>query len=106
MAKKIKGTYSDGMSSQMKDALLFVTDSGTFRVETEEDQSTCIVANMSTVEISSRLGNTPRSIKFTNGAQFVTLNNKGLDEYLVKHRAESPSLLYICLLYTSDAADE
>ena len=79
----------------MKDALLFVTDSGTFRVETEEDQSTCIVANMSTVEISSRLGNTPRSIKFTNGAQFVTLNNKGLDEYLVKHRAESPSLLYI-----------
>ena len=95
MAKKIKGKYSDGMSSKMKDALLFVTESGTFRVETEEDQSICIVATMSTVEISSRLGNTPRTIKFTNDAQFVTLDNKGLDEYLVKHRAKSPSLLYM-----------
>ena len=94
MAKKIKGKYADGMSSQMKDALLFISDSGSIRIETEEDESVYIIGNISTVEISSRLGNTPRTIKFTNDAQFVTLDNNGLDEYIVKHRAESPSLLY------------
>ena len=82
------------MSSQMKDALLFISDSGSIRIETEEDESVYIIGNISTVEISSRLGNTPRTIKFTNDAQFVTLDNNGLDEYIVKHRAESPSLLY------------
>ena len=78
----------------MKDALLFISDSGSISIQTEEDESVYIIGNISTVEISSRLGNTPRTIKFTNDAQFVTLDNNGLDEYIVKHRAESPSLLY------------
>ena len=82
------------MGSQTKDALLFFTDLETIRVETENDESICIVANLSTVDISSRLGNTPRTIKFTNNAQFVTSDNKGLDECLVKHRSKTASLIY------------
>ena len=94
MEKKIKGKYSDGMSSQTKDALLFFTDLETIRVETENDESICIVANLSTVDISSRLGNTPRTIKFTNNAQFVTSDNKGFDECVVKHRSKTDSLIH------------
>ena len=82
------------MSSQTKDALLFFTDRETLRVEIENDESICIVANLSTVDISSRLGNTPRTIKFTNNAQFVTSDNNGLDGYLFKHRSKTVSLIY------------
>ena len=95
MTTKIEGKYSDGKSSRMEDALLFLTDYGTIRIETVNDKTVRITENISVVEFSSRLGNTPRRLKFPNDAQFVTTDNNGVDAYLTRHRAGNSSLLHL-----------
>ena len=93
MEKKLKEVFR-WYEFPDKERISFFTDLETIRVETENGESICIIANLSNVEISSRLGNTPRTIKFTNNAQFVTSDNNGVDQYLVKHRLKSGSLIY------------
>ena len=92
MTVQIKGKYSDGKSSRIEDALLLLADDGGIRVQTLRDSTICIIANLNVVELSSRLGNVPRTIKFRDESQFVTSENDGIDAYLASHRLGIPSL--------------
>ena len=92
MTVQIEGKYSDGKSSRIEGALLLLTDDGGIRVQTSRDSTICINANFNVVELSSRLGNVPRIIKFRDGSQFVTSDNDGIDAYLAGHRLGIPSL--------------
>ncbi len=40
---------------------------------------------LSTIEVSSRVGNVPRRIAFSNGSLFETPDNAGIDQLLTKH---------------------
>ncbi len=79
---KIQGKWFDGRSSVQTDVVLKVHRSGAWQlVRTDSDE---IVIHHSDFkpEISARLGNTPRYIKFLGDDSFETLDNDGVDAVL------------------------
>ena len=92
MLTRIEGHYSDGKSSQSKDAVLLLTDAGELRVQTVFDQKIQTVVQLDQVEVSSRLANVPRSFRFPDDSQFVTPHNDLVDSYLVPHHSNSSFL--------------
>lgn len=72
----IKGIYYDGKTSEKKDALLYCKHNGLIgfaEIDTDETP-------IDSVEISSRIGNTPRYLNFPDGSQFETNDNDAIDE--------------------------
>ena len=72
----IKGTYYDGKTSEKKDVLLYCKHNGLIGFAELDVAET----PFDDVEISSRIGNTPRYINFPDGAQFETTENDAIDE--------------------------
>jgi len=72
----IKGTYYDGKTSEKKDALLYCKHNGLIGFA----EINVAEIPFDSVEISSRIGNTPRYLNFPDGSQFETNDNDAIDE--------------------------
>lgn len=73
------GKYYDGKSSEQTDVVCNVYDSGTVHVEKADDHSRIVTLPLSDLDISVRLADTPRYLKFPNGAKLETLDNDNVD---------------------------
>ncbi len=72
----IKGIYYDGRTSEKKDALLYCKHNGLIGFADIDVTET----PFNSVEISSRIGNTPRYLTFPDGSQFETSDNDAIDK--------------------------
>ena len=77
------GKYFDGKTSVQTDVICKVYDSGTVHVETADDHSRIVNLPLSDLNISTRLAETPRYLKFPDNAKLETLANDTVDQ-LVK----------------------
>lgn len=85
---QVEGSYFYADSSERQSAVLNVTETGQvsvlpFNNNTETGRS---LYPFSQLEISPRLGNTPRHISFKDGSRFETVHNDKIDELLVSFR--------------------
>jgi Zn-dependent protease with chaperone function len=111
----IEGYFLDGKTSKRVVARLqlpaHIQTSKKVRVCHLKDGSDIISLEVSELRISSRLGNTPRTLDFPDGQQFVTENNDAIDALVADlsvnsgsvwiHRLESRlSIVMVALLVT------
>lgn len=89
----VRGTFSDGKSSQLTAAsLVLEADHIVVRNDQGIELFRCIGEQ---IQISSRLGHTPRTIRFetaNDGPSFESLDNDGIDHLLLPQRAPSTLL--------------
>lgn len=78
----IAGSRYDGKSSALQPASLSVGEQGLLQLVWEGGSATFSLAS---VEVSSRLGNTPRYFSFDDGSKFETRDNDGVDDLLRHH---------------------
>lgn len=78
----IKGYYYDGKTSRKAQASLEIYDDGIAKLLVDGASKQ---AALSHLRISSRIGNTPRSIYFPDGEKFETGENEAIDAILAKH---------------------
>ncbi|GAB6041803.1 M48 family metallopeptidase [Endothiovibrio diazotrophicus] len=79
----IEGRLHDGTTSRVVPARLDFYDGG--EVVLAAEGATAVRHGRSTLEITDRLGNTPRRIRFPDGGQFETADNDAVDRAL-RHR--------------------
>ena len=93
----IEGFFYYANSSQQQAATLTVSDEGQVSVRiAEEVPESDEVILFSDLEISSRLGNTPRYLEFVNGDRFETGDNDRIDALLKQHeQARGYRLLHV-----------
>jgi Zn-dependent protease with chaperone function len=83
----IAGQFFFHKSSRQQTATLTITDDGQVEVVDANNQSLVSTTHLLTeLEISPRLGNTPRHIQFQNGDRFETLDNDGIDQLLKQNQ--------------------
>jgi len=85
VAVQIKGSFFTVGSSDRQSALLSVSEAGQVAVRQSDGPGTREYAacHFKQLDISPRLGNTPRHIGFENGCSFETPHNDEIDELLV-----------------------
>ena len=76
----IKGSYFNGETSDKKDVSLYYKEDGLVGFEELDVDE----INFNEINISSRIGNTPRYLNFSDGSQFETLDNVAIDEMVEK----------------------
>ena len=89
---KIQGKWFDGRSSVQTDVVLKVHRSGAWQLVRTDSDEIIIHHSDFKPEISARLGNTPRYIKFVEDDSFETLDNDGVDAVLVMLKRDHWSL--------------
>jgi Zn-dependent protease with chaperone function len=96
----LQGHYYDGRTSARVPAECRIYDNGAVRVERlGPEGGTLHSLPRFTVAVSPRLGRTPRSLKFPDGAAFVTSDNDRVDEAL-RGLARTPRIHLVHLLET------
>ena len=95
----IKGSFFDGNTSSRQDAVFTVNDAGQFFINSQENQSNPILysGDISQLDVSPRLGNTPRYLYIKNGAKFETNDNDAVDTFVTEY-CRSPISHYIYIL--------
>lgn len=78
----ISGELFEAKSSSHRDASLMVQSSGLLQLQWSDGQADY---PLESVEISSRLGNTPRYINLPDGRKFETRDNDAVDAMLAEH---------------------
>ena len=79
----VEGDYYDGQQSRRLNAQLHILgDRLSIRQNGRELKA---AVGLHEVEVSSRLGNTPRYLAFADGAKFETLDNEAIDTLLKQH---------------------
>lgn len=73
-------TYYDGQTAGQKDVVCRIYDSGAVHVETADDHRRIATLPLSDLDISVRLADTPRYLKFPGGAKLETLDNDTVDK--------------------------
>jgi len=94
----IKGNFFDGSTSSRRSAVFSVNDAGQFIINSLENQSDSMLycGDISQLNISPRLGNTPRYLYIKNGANFETNDNDGIDIVFKQYcRSQTPYFLHI-----------
>jgi len=76
----IKGSYFNGETSDKKDASLYYKEDGSIGL----DGINVVEVPFNLINISSRIGNTPRYLNFPDGSQFETNDNAAIDEMVRK----------------------
>lgn len=77
---RVSGHWYDGASSRQQSAHLSIDPQGCVRVEVEGQMLPA--CPLSALEISARLGNTPRALLFPDGGRFETRENERIDQWL------------------------
>ena len=75
----ITGQFFTGESSKTHDATLMFDGAKSLKVIYRDGETSDKVESLN---ISSRLGNIPRYLKFSNGGKFVTADNVAVDNLL------------------------
>lgn len=75
----LKGFWFDGQSSAQIPAQLRITELGQVQVCHQADKQILQQGRFCDLEVSSRLGNTPRYLQFADGQKFETLDNDSVD---------------------------
>ncbi len=101
----IAGNYHDGKTSRGHQAHLEVLYDKEQAVRLsfksdDDDSDSPLELTYSELKIASRLGNTPREIKFGDGRLFVTDDNDAVD-HLIKHHGKSSSDSFLHRLETN-----
>jgi Zn-dependent protease with chaperone function len=86
----IQGRWFDGKNSQSREAVLTLRGDTSVCVTDAVTQESLVVANVNDLDISSRLGNSARFVRFANGAAFETTDNAAVDA-LQKKRIDGAS---------------
>ena len=89
----IPGRFSDGNTSKLIDARLEILG-GDVMIVTVVDSALLIRQSVADVKVSSRLGNTPRTITFKDGESFETDDNDGVDSALTNWQNPANNLLH------------
>lgn len=76
---EVRGYLYDGGTSQRADGELQLFEDGTVRLATSHHDT---LVSLDELTISSRLGSTPRQIRFPDGTLFETDDNDKIDEWL------------------------
>ena len=86
---QIEGDYFSANQSQRQKALLFVTTDNRVSVKSEFN---LLLQNVDVgdIDISPRLGNTPRMLSFIDGAIFETPDNNQIDQWLNSNNVRNP----------------
>lgn len=84
---KIQAQLFDGKNSKEHQVIVEFTSDKHIKIESQS-----IDVPLEEVEISSRLGNTPRLFKFPNGIRCKSSENDAIDTFLEKHNIKSSSL--------------
>lgn len=102
---QVHGYVYEGGSSRRHDGTLQLYDDGTVRIAAADDDR---LVPLDELSISSRLGSTPRQIRFADGTLFETDDNDSVDQWLklarpgstvsLAHRFESRLRLIIPVL--------
>ncbi len=82
----IKGDYYDGKTSRKISTSLEIYDNGEVKLSHQGNRD---VVALSTLRVSSRVGNTPRSIRLPDGGKFETDDNDTVDKALARFRKQS-----------------
>jgi Zn-dependent protease with chaperone function len=80
----IKGYWMDGQTSATIEAGLIIELGGTARVVRLDNGHELARGQRNSLDISPRLGKTPRFVRFTNGGKFETHDNDGIDDRLFR----------------------
>ena len=83
---QLQGNWFDGNTSAHSTVVLRVDDQGLVSVYTEPDQSLQLQCHFNSLEVSARVGNTPRYIYFPNGEKLETTSQDVVDELLQRYR--------------------
>lgn len=86
----VQGRWFDGKSSKACEAVLTLRGDTSVCVSDAATQESLVVANVNDLDISSRLGNSARFVRFADGASFETTDNTAID-VLHKKRLDSGS---------------
>ncbi len=82
---QIKGLWFDGQRSGSEEATLSYDDSGYVKISTP---STSKQYSLNSIEVSSRLGNTPRRLRFDDDCMFETNDNDEVDSLFKQHSSK------------------
>ncbi|MCF6337425.1 MAG: M48 family metallopeptidase [Gammaproteobacteria bacterium] len=77
-ASQITGQYSDGKTSRCTETRLYLTDEGFISLEGIDKEPVAFTS----VNVSPRIGDTPRYVEFPDGAHFETPDNEGIDRII------------------------
>ncbi len=91
--RDVVGTFFNGGSSRKERVLLHCAADRLLSVLRGDGEKLAGPEPLSDVDISSRLGNTPRFIRFADGGVFETADNDSIDQLLSEVRPQS-GLLY------------
>jgi predicted Zn-dependent protease len=92
----LDGHYFDGRTSRQRPASLTVYRDGQVRLLAEGEVRTFPLADL---DVTARVGNTPRSIVFPDGSKFETAENDRVDE-LLRHFGAAQRSRWLHLLET------
>ncbi len=106
---QLAGVFYPAGSSQRQQAVLSVGSDGRVRIKHAQTQESLLEAqSFSDINISARVGNTPRHLEFETGSRFESEDNDAIDElmrqwqrgggYRLAHRLESH--LPVVLVFT------
>ncbi len=90
MAKAVKGRYFDGQTSASHETILYLHGGGTVSI----DPALFGSVTFDQIEITSRVGNVPRSIGLPNGGRFETDNHDAID-YWLNHLKQGGNFAYM-----------
>jgi len=79
-----KGKWYDGKTAGQTDVVCHVYDSGAVHVERSDDHSRIATLPRFDLDISARLADTPRYLKFPGGAKLETLDNDTVDRLVAR----------------------
>jgi Zn-dependent protease with chaperone function len=81
MSDAVEGRYFFPRQARFTNARASLPDKRTLRIE-DESGGVLIETRLAPVRVSERLGDIPRHFRFTDGSQFETVDNDGVDEML------------------------
>ncbi|GHT99358.1 peptidase M48 [Betaproteobacteria bacterium] len=85
---QVSGLFFDGQHSKKEQAVLRSMNGTHWRVLRPDGSPLTEAAAVERVEVSSRLGSTPRFVRFADGGVFETRDNDGVDVLLAPHRGQ------------------
>ena len=85
----IKGKWFDSLTSAQVAAVCLFYDNGSVRVERLEDRTPLLELLESDINISPRLGDTPRRLNFPSGEKFETDDNDTVDRVVKQFKGRS-----------------
>lgn len=89
---RLEGRFFDGSTSRSHRASVLV-ENGLLRVDGAAGEPLHPALALDRIEFSSRVGNTPRFLRFPGGASFETADNDAVDR-LLAHRAPASGLVH------------